>query len=344
MANGNQTSGQLNTVTLPEFTDLVEKKFAMASQMVETGLAQSLFIFDDISANTGDTRRYDEVDSETFASLKREGEAAVKANVNVGYTKTLSVRRFAREIEITWEMRRYNKYPEVRSKLQSLVDFCPQRMELDLTHILTFSTSTSYTDMDGESVTVSVGDGLSLSNATHTLSASSTTYRNRVNGDPVFSQGALESAEELAVTNVYNNFGERRVKRFNTIVSGDDPATVRAIRQVLESTADVDAHEGVKNVFQSKYRHVVLPYLATTATGAHDSTKKKWWFLIAAGQEEMGWQAYFAVAEMPNLKTPSAGNNGEDVHTDNWFYGVRCAYGIVALNGLGLIGSHPTTA
>lgn len=344
MANGNQTLGLLNTVTLPEFTDLIEKTFAMSDQMVETGRAQSLFIFDDITANTGDTRRYDEVDSETYASLKREGEAAVKANVNIGYTVTGTVRRFAKEIEITHEMRRYNKYPEVQGRIKSLMNFCPQRMELDLTHRFTFATSTSYTDMDGETVTTTTGDGLSLANASHTLTASSTTYRNRVSGDPLFSQGGLESAEELSVTNIFSNFGERRVKMFNTIFSGDDPSTVRDIRQVLESTADIDAaHSGVKNVFVGKYRHVILPYLATTATGAHDSTKKRWWGLIAAGQGTSGWQAYFGVAEMPNLKSPAAGNNGEDAHTDNWFYGVRCAYMIVTLSAAGLIMSCPTS-
>jgi hypothetical protein len=337
-----QSIGQLNTITQPEFTDLVRKAWVMNNNKVELGNAARLFIYDEIPLGTGDTRKYVEVDSETFARLKREGENAQKANTNVGYEKILTVRRFAREIEITWEMRSQNRYPQVQNELNSLVDFCPQRMELDLTHRFTFSTSTSYTDMDGETVDVSTGDGLSLSNATHTLSASSTTYRNRVNGNPVFSQGALEQAEELMNTNIFNNFGQRRVKMFNMIVTGDDPTTCRAVRQVLNSTADVDAaHEGVLNYYRNKYEHVVLPNLATTATQAHDSTKKKWWFLLAAGQGMKGWQAYFGVNEAPNLKTPAPGNNGEDVHNDNWVYGTRCAYGIAVVSGVGFIASHP---
>lgn len=340
-----QTTGLLITTTLPEFTDLVTKSFAMAQQMVETGVAQSLFIMDDLSANTGDTRRYDEVDTETYSSLKREGDDATKANVGVGYTMTFTVRRFAKEIDVTWEERRFNKYPEVMGKLLSLTQFCPQRMELDLTHRFTFATSTSYTDMDGESVTISVGDTKALCATDHTLKFSSTTYRNRVSGDPVFSQGGLEAAEELAVTNIYNNFGQRRVKLFNTIITGDDPNTVNTVKQVLQSTADIDAAQsGVKNVYAGKYRHVILPYLATTATGAHDSTKKKWWFLAATGQGVNGWQAYLGIAEMPNLRSPAPGNNGEDVHNDNWTFGARCSYLIGALNGIGLIGSHPTTS
>lgn len=333
----------LNTVTLSEFTDLVEKEFSMVSGLVEPMAAQ-LFISDDLSAHTGNTRRYDEVDTETFASDKQEGADAAKARAGVGYNATMTATRRAKEIDITWEMRRYNKSPEVTSRLVSLNHFCPQRADLDLTHRLTFATSTSYTDMDGNSVTVSTGDAVALTSATHTLAFSSVTYRNRVSGDPVFSQGALESAELLATSDIYNNFGEKRVLNFNTLITSDDPGTIRDVRQVLESTADVDAaHEGVLNTYRNKYRHVVLPYLATTATGARDATKRQWWFLAATGQGTMGWQAYYGTFESANLKTPAPGNNGEDVHNDNWTYGARCSYGIVALAGRGIIGSHPTS-
>lgn len=334
----------LNTVSLDEFTDLVTREFSMVQEMVETGIAQALFIRDDIASHTGDKRSYKEIDTQTFGKLKREGENAAKAKVGVGYEKQLTVRRFAMEIDITHEMRKYNKYPEVTGELTSLTQFCPQRMELDLTHRFTFCTSTSYTDMDGETVDVSVGDGLSLANAAHTLKYSSTTFRNRVSGDPTISQGALEAAETLGVTDIKNNFGDRRIKRFNTIVTSDDPNTCNTVKQILQSTADIDGgHDGVKNVYMAKYRHVELPYLATTSTGANDTTKSKWWFLVAAGQGIMGWQAYFAVAEMPNLKSPAPGNNGEDMHNDNWTYGTRCAYGIAAPSAKGFIASCPTS-
>lgn len=331
----------LNTVTLSEFTDLVAKEFAMTQQMVSP-VAKKLFIMDDMSANTGDSRRYDEVDTETFASLKREGMDASKAAVGVGYSKTMYAKRIAKEVDITWEMRRYNKKPEVMGQLTSLSHFCPQRIELDLTHRFTFAGSTSYVDMDGETVDITTGDGLSLVNAAHTLKFSASTYRNRVTADPVFSTSALEAAEQLTVSNILSNFGERRVLNFNTIVSSDDPATVREIKKTMQSTADVDQdNPGVINTYKGKYDHVILPYLATTATGAYDSTKAHYWFLMAAGQGVMGWQAYFGQFEAPHLKSPAPaeGNNGEDVHNDNWTYGTRAAYGICAISGRGIIGS-----
>jgi len=334
----------LNTATLGEFTDLVAKEFKYLDDKIQP-MAQQLFIVENIPAGSGDSRRYDEVDTETFAKLKNEGDDASKVSAGVGYTKTVNAKRVAVEIEITWEMRNFNKYPQVTAMLTNLGTFCPQRLELDLTHRLTFCSSTSYTDLDGSTVSITSGDSLQVVYATHTLANSSTTYRNRVTNDPVFSQGALESAESLMNTDVYSNFGERRVLNFNTIISGDDPTTKRAIRQVLESTADIDAaHAGVMNYYAGSYRHVVLPYLATTATGANDSTKKRWWFVAATGNGALGsWQAYLGIWEANNLKSPATGNNAEDVHNDNWTFGSRMTYGIAVLAGKGLIGSLPTS-
>lgn len=329
----------LNQVSLSEFTDLVAKDFKMNQTMIPI-VAGQLFIEDDLAAHTGNTRRYDEVDTETYADLKREGADAAKARVGVGYNITMTARRFAKEIDITWEMRRHNKAPEVVGQLTALNHYCSQRMEINLTHRITFGNATTYVDRDGETVTITVGDGLALFSAVHTLLNSTMTYSNSVAAAPVFSQGALEGAELLTTTSILSNFGERRVMDFNVIWSGNDPNTVRTIRQVLESTADIDAaHEGVLNVFKGKYRHIVLPNLATTALGANDATKRRWWGIAAVGQGVLGWQAYHGIWERPNLKTPAPGNNGEDMHNDNWTYGSRAEDGVAILSGRGIIAS-----
>lgn len=329
-----------NTVSLPELVDLVRKEFVTNSKMVQPA-AKQLFITDNIGKGQGNTKRYDEVDIQTYARLKRQGEATKKASVGVGYNVTMTKKRIAMEIDITQEMLDENRFPEIGSQIRALTHFCPQRTELDLTHILTFASATSYTDMDGETVTLTVGDGLALASASHTLKYSSTTYSNRVSGDPIFSQGALESAEQLTVTNIYSNFGERRVMNFNTVVTSDDPNTVNAVKQILQSTADIDgAHAGVANVNKSKYRHIVLPQLATTATGAHDSTKAKYWMLAAAGQGTDGWQAFFGNWESPHMKEPKG--DSHDYSRDVDTYGVRAGYGIRAVTGRGIIFSLAT--
>ncbi len=332
-------SQNLNTATISEFTDLVERDWTYNNgNFVETGIATQMFIVDNMAAFTGETRRYTEIDPETFATLKDEGDDASKATVQKGYEQDMAVRRFAKEIDITYEMRRYNKKPEVMAQLTSLSHFCPNKMEIDLTHRLTFATAATYVDMDGQTVTTDVGDTLALVSASHTLRGSSSTFSNVITGNPLFSKGGLEVAEERTNTQILSMFGERRIMDFNVIFSGDDPATCNDIKQFLASTADVDQENpGVVNVYQNKYRHIKLRYLATDAAGAYNSAKAKYWGIAAVGQGQKGWQAYLGIWDSPQLKTPAPGNNGEDVHNDDWTYGTRCAYGIATVSPRGFL-------
>lgn len=338
----------LNTITFSQFTDLVRRTFVNPPSMVSTN-AMQLFIKDPIANGQGSSKIYHEQDIETFGKLKPEGQAVQKANFGIGYNKTMTKKRIGREIDITYEMRTENRYPEVASLILALAHFVPQRIELDQTHRLTFCSSTSYTDMDGTSVDVSGGDSLSIVNSAHTLAFSSLTYSNRVTGDPVFSQGALESAENLMTTDILSNFGEKRVMNFNTIITGDNATVCNAVKRVLMSGGNVDgAHEGIFNTYKGKYRHVELPYLATTATGAHDATKKYWWFVGAIGNGAGGsWQAYYGEWEprnMKNMNVKMEGSNADDFSRDVWSYGTRGGYGLAVLSGRGLIGSLPTSS
>lgn len=329
----------LNTITLPQFTDLVRREW-LEPQAYVPMKARELYIVENLEAHTGDSKRYNEYDTETFARSMPEGTDAVKARNGVGYELDMNAKRFGIEVEITFQMRRFNRYDQVISKMTSLNKYIPYRQELDLTHRLTFAGSTSYVNMDGDTVTTTTGDGLALVSASHTLAFSSTTYSNLVAGAPVFAQGALEAAELIAKNNILNNFGDKRVMSFNAIITGEDPNTCNTVRQVIQSTADVTQdNPGVINNYKGKYRHIVLPYLDTTATGANDSTKRRYWFIGAIGQGGMGWQSYLGIFEPANLKVPAAGNNGEDAHNDNWIYGARGTWGICTPTPRGIVGS-----
>ena len=330
----------LTKATMPELSDLTKKQFSHLSEKVNPVAAQ-LFIQENLTSYPNDRKRYDEIDTETFAKLKREGENAAKARGSIGYNKTMIANRYATEINVSWEFRRYGETyaNQVKSDLISLSHFIPQRRELDLTHIFTFANATSYTNMDGETKDLTTGDGLAVLSAVHKLAHSTTTYTNIVSGNPAFSGGALEVARNLFNTNILSNFGERRIITPNTIITSDDEVTVNSVRQLLNSTADLSAaNAGVTNEQKGRYRHVVLPQLATTATGAYDSTKKRWWFLASTGKGTMGLQAYYGVFENMNLKTPE-----ENVSNDNWVYGVRGSHGIVVVSPKGIVGSTPTS-
>lgn len=332
----------LNTVTFPELTDLLNRNFMSVGGLI-VPVAKQLFLMDSMGPNEGELKLMQEYDITTYAKAKPQGVDAKKAAFGIGYYITIRMKRIGMEAEITWEMRRLNKKQEVMATITALPNYCPQRVELDLTHRLTFCTATSYVDLDGNTVDLTVGDGLALVSAVHTLKFSTITYSNRITGDPLFSKGGLEAAELLTTTDILSNFGEKRVMDFNTIVTGNNPTVVNAVKRFLRSTSDdTQSNAGVINPSQDKYRHLILPQLNTTATGAIDSTKKNWWFLVAAGAGLRGWQAYYVEWEASNL-IPSTAGNGQDVHKDVWYYNVRQAYNIGAVSGRGFIASCPVS-
>ena len=324
----------LSTITFPEMTDLVMRSFVERQQMIERK-ALEIFIKEPVAKGQGNTKKFTEVDTSTYAKLKVEGGDAKKASFGVGYSKTMTKKRIAFEIDITQEMRDENRYSQVGTLMLNLGDFAPNRIDLDGTHRLSFATSTSYTDMDGEVVDLTGGDGLAVLSASHTLTFSSTTWSNRVSGDPVFSKQALMAAEKLFATNIFSNFGEKRTVKPNVIISGDDPEVVDAISTFLRSNSDgTQANSGVINSYQNKYRHIILPNLATTALGAPDSTKRRIWFVAAVGMGYNGVQMIYGEWEAPHAKPVD-----EDGHKDIWTYGTRAGYGFVTVSARGLVGS-----
>ncbi len=332
----------LNTATFPELTDLVNRNFVSVGGLIVPN-AKQLFLTDSMGQNEGELKLLQEYDMTTYARAKPQGVDAKKAAFGIGYYITIKVKRIGIESEITYEMRRYNKKQEVLAAIQSLPNFCPQRVELDLTHRFTFAGSTSMVDMDGNTVDLTVGDGLALASTVHTLKFSTLTYSNRVAGDPLFSKGALEAAELLTTTDILSNFGEKRTMNFNVIITGNNPTVVNAVKQFLRSTSDnTQNNAGVANVNQDKYRHVILPQLATTATGAADATKRNYWILGAVNQGLLGWQGWYVEWEAQNLTAAAGAGNSIDVHKDIWYYNVRQSYQIGCVSGRGLVFCLPT--
>lgn len=323
---------ELNTVTLGDFVQLADIIFEKQKQsLMQPMLKSGMFVVDDIPMNSGNIREYSEIDLEEYASRKPEGAQAVRGKVQEGYQKFLSSYRIAKDIGITYEMRTQNKYPEVVRRLTNLSNLAMNRRELDLTHRFTFGLSTAYTDQDGVSVDVSLGDTLALWSTVHTLKGTAATYRNRLANNPQFSRGALEGMESEIVTNTVNQFGQKVTIPFDVLWTSDDPNTINTVREFLRSSASVDPGEnaGVINVYKGKYRHVVLDRLATDAFGNPDTTKTKYWGLVST----LYSTGHIDIWEEAHLKVPSNLNAGEEFSTDDWNFGVRAGYGICIVNG-----------
>ena len=322
---------ELNTSSFPVFVRLAGVKFEKiknAVRMVARG--SGLFREEAIPKNTGNTRDYQEIDHEQYASFKGEGAQSDRARVVLGYNKLVTNRRFTKDIGITYEMRSQNKYPEVVAELTKLAKLAPNKMELDLQHRIGFALSTTYTDKDGQVVDLTVGDGLALVSTAHLLTGTATTYRNRLAGNPVLSKGALEGIERLVVEETLNNLGEKIIVPFDILWTTDDPNTVNTALEYLKSVAAPDfANSGVTNVYQAKYKHVKLDLVPTTAAGAPDNTKRRYWGIASSDATD----AHLGVWESPHLKTPSDLNAGEEFSTDDWNFGVRAGWGIGIVTG-----------
>lgn len=319
----------LNTLSFSDFVKLGEVMWVKGMESVSMETKNSgIFKVMNIPKHTGNTREFSEIDLNEYASKKNQGDDATRSKVQQGYTKTMTKYRIANELPITKEMRDENKYPEVVSQLTSLSSQIYKRMELDLALRVSFMAAVSYTDMDGDTVDTTVGDGFQLAYTAHTLKGSSTTYRNILANNPRLSKGALEGIEALGKTEMYNQFGENKVMTFDILWTTDEPNAVNTAREYLQSTADVEgANAGVINSYKSKYRHVVLPRADMTAAGVKDSTKKYFWGLVSSAYST----AYLGIWEAPHLKVSTEGGNAEDFSSDDLLFGARGGYGIVTV-------------
>lgn len=324
---------ELSTIQYPDFVNLLtliwKKGYnATPKAMRNSGIAQ----LSSIPANSGNTRKFTEFDTNRYLKDKEENAQAERGKFAQGYSKIMEKKRIGENFSISYEMRTENKYPEVLKMATSNSQKGNNSIELDLSHRLTFGTSTSYTDRSGKTVDTTVGDGFALFYTAHTLTASPSTYRNILANNPKLSQGSLEAMEKLISTEAYNNFGEKSGTSADILWTTDDPNTVNTARKILQSTADVDsANSGVTNVNRGKYRLVILPLVATDAFGAPDSDKYYYWGLSSS----MESQLMLGVWEEPHLMPAQANANSENIQTDAWEFRDRAGYGIVTVSGRG---------
>ncbi len=164
----------------------------------------------------------------------------------------------------------------------------------------------------------------------HPLNGSSTTYRNRLANNPRISKGAIEGIERLAVEETYNHLGENMQMPYDILFTTADPNSVNTAKEYLQSTGDVEgAHAGITNVYQGKYKHVILPRIAYDANGVRSTSKRYYWGIASSLLSNL----YLGVWEAPHMIAPTAGSNGEDVQTDDWEFRVRAGYGITVVTG-----------
>lgn len=298
-------------------------------------VARQLYDVRNVSEKTSE---HSIIDGYGFAKRKQEGGNYVYGSIKQGYTLNLSQTRIGLMDAITWEMRKFDKYREIDKKMRKLGEATAKRIELDLTHQFTFGMSaSSYTNMDGETVSTTSADGQNIFDTDHTITGGSGTYSNLIT--TAFSRAGLEEAEELFNTFVDNN-GNMVVVEPDTIITTRSVSLVNAVKEFLKSTLVPDEANNAVNVYAGKYKHIVLPYLATTAAGAPDSSINNYWMLADLKHKD----AICEISENPTFKAPTAGGNGEDFETDDWKFKSSACYDYGVLDFKWIVGSTGATS
>ncbi len=326
------TTPNVSTFELPQLVDLIDRDFKDGLESMSWDLRKSNIVVETtMPKNSGVFTRYaEQIDTNEYASSRPEGDQARDAVVQYGYEKDLEVKPFAKKLGVTKLMKLSNKGGEFDKIIKRFVNTVPNRMELDLAHRFTFFASTSYVNADGETIDITVGDGLAWGSTSHTLTGSATTYSNIATGNPQFSEGALEALEKQFVEATYNNIGELMACTPDTIITTLDPNTVNSVKKLMNATADTSSsNSGTVNVYKNKYKHLTVSRIATTANGAPDTTKAKYWALAASEYSDF----HFEVLEDSYLVTPTPGGNGTDISTENMTFVTGGIYGICIVTG-----------
>ncbi len=267
-----------NPVTMGQLNDLVRNALISWHKGAELAMeksmgVRSLFWEKNAAQRTEEHSNFSE---SGFASKSGEGEDYQLVTDTQGDSLILTqVKRTARR-KITEDLIEFSKYPEVDAKLRMVGGKLWRGYALDLTHRFTFAFDTSYVDRDGETVTTTGGDTAALVADTHTMNDGST-YDNKLTSR--LSESTLEDAEDLGVAMVDHN-GQLIAPDFDTIITGTHGSTKHMAQRLIGQPDQTDTDLRNMNVYNGKYKHIILPYLDTTASGAKNSAKSRFWFIM----------------------------------------------------------------
>lgn len=267
-------------ITTADFNDVVKNaKYEWSNAEAEMPEVRSQLAV--VKSVTDKTSDHSSISSFPTARRRTDAGNAQKGAPKQGYAKSFNQAEIALEADISKQLRKFDKYDEIMRRIRGLKQSITRRQEQDVAGMLSYAWSTSYTNIDGETVTTSTPDGLALISASHVPNGSATTWSNQLTGNHApISPTTLENLEQL-----FNNFLDdgdgRAVPRTAThIITGQHAPTVHEVRRILNSQLLPGTENNDTNTFKSAYQHIIVPYLDfNLATEARDSTKSKYVFL-----------------------------------------------------------------
>lgn len=229
------------------------------------------------------TSEYSSISESPTARRRNDGDDAYKGTLKQGFTKNFTQVEIALQTDVTKQLRMFDKYDEIMKRMRNMGRAAERRIEIDIASLLSYAWSTTYTNLDGETVTVSTPDGLALIDNAHSANGSSNTFTNEISTthSPI-STAVLESLEGLFDSFIDDTDGRAFSPTPDTIIHGKHAPTRHTILRILNSELIAGSNNNDKNTFKNEYSVLEVPYLNfNAATEARDSTKDRYVFVAA---------------------------------------------------------------
>lgn len=267
-------------------------------------------------------RDYGNIADSGFGHVISENADYVTRVNNQGDTLSLAVVKRGDAATITEDLVDGNKYREIGSKLTGLGSSLFRTAARDATHVgFTFGFSSSYTDADGNTITNSIAKGSEpIFDDTHTM-ADASTFDNEL-ADTAIGESALRSLTDLTTSFVDENGHKVSWKTgLKFLAHGDDTGMCHAAMRLTSQDWNYNNTNRDVNPFKGAYQDLTLFYLDTTASGAIDSTKGKYYFIL--NQDLMKKSAIFGWHTRPTPRGPF-----EDSYNGGLLYRSKSRYDI----------------
>lgn len=234
-----------------------------------------------------------------FAHSTGDGENFYENESIYGDELTMTQVKYTSSVEVTRGVVMYDQYNiiEVLEGSEGLGKNHANRIEMDIQAFISNGGSTSYTDADGDTISVLAADGVTLFSNSHTVNSSSTTYDNL--DATQLGQTGFEALENL-FRNFLNHNTQRANRIANTIFTTSEASNTSLTKEYQNAAGHVeDAARGI-NTRMGKYDHVTLEYMDTDTSGAPDSTKNNYWGLAVRQCKDLR----FRVSQRPLVHDP----------------------------------------
>jgi hypothetical protein len=273
-------------INVAQFLDLSKNAMVQWAKAREEFpvVRQQLFNIKGVSERTSE---YSDIGTGDTARRRDDGDDAWKGTLHQGYTTNFTQQEIALQVDVTKQMRMFDKYDEIMKRMRRMGKNTERRMEMDAAAYLSYAWSSSYTNIDGETVATTTPDGNTLIYTGHTNNGpSSATYSNEIDTthSPI-DDDVLESLIEK-----FNNFIDeadgRNVPVSPThIITGRHAPTVYQVMRLINPVNDMRPFTANNDrAGYSWLQHLIVPFIdLNMSTEARDANKYRYCFLANLG-------------------------------------------------------------